>query len=173
MIDISTTLHHAAPTRNDDERSETAAVARSAAASTGSPGELQGPLLGSRKALWAGRVLSGLAVLFLGADATGKLLQVPDVVEGTTILGYSASVILPLGVLQLVCLTFYVIPRTAVLGAVLWTGYLGGAIATHVRVGNPLFSHTLFPIYVAALLWGGLWLRDRRIRAVLPLRRET
>lgn len=172
MIDISNTLHHAAPTRNDDETSETGGVTRSAA-STGVPGELQGPLLGSRKALWAGRILSGFAVLFLGADAMGKLLQPPEVVEGTTSLGYSASVIFPLGVLQLVCLTFYVIPRTAVLGAVLWTGYLGGAIATHVRVGNPLFSHTLFPIYVAALLWGGLWLRDRRIRAVLPLRTDT
>jgi hypothetical protein len=72
--------------------------------------------------------------------------------------------------LQLACLVLYLVPRTSVLGAVLWTGYLGGAVATHVRVGNPLLSHTLFPIYVAALLWGGLWLRDQRVRSVLPLR---
>jgi len=70
---------------------------------------------------------------------------------------------------QLVCLAVYLVPRTAVLGAVLWTGYLGGAIATHVRVGNPLFSHVLFPIYVAAFIWGSLWLREPRLRALLPL----
>ena len=69
--------------------------------------------------------------------------------------------------MQLACLILYLVPRTAPLGAVLWTGYLGGAIATHVRVGNPLFSHTLFPIYVAAMLWGGLWLRDARVRRLL------
>ena len=73
----------------------------------------------------------------------------------------------PLGILQLVLLALYLVPRTALLGAVLWTGYLGGAVATHVRVGNPLVSHVLFPVYVAALLWGGLWLRDRRTRALL------
>jgi hypothetical protein len=82
-------------------------------------------------------------------------------------LGWPASAILPLGIIQLVCLAVYLIPRTAILGAVLWTGYLGGAIATHMRLGNPLFSHTLFPTYVAALLWVGLWLRDRRLRAII------
>jgi hypothetical protein len=123
----------------------------------------------SRKQLWAGRVLSTLAVLFLLFDAIGKLARPIQVVKGTTELGWPASVIVPLGIIQLVCLAFYVIPRTSVLGAVLWTGYLGGAVATHVRIGNPLFSHILFPTYVAALLWGGLWLRDRRVRAVLPL----
>ena len=88
-------------------------------------------------------------------------------VEGTTQLGYPASVIVPIGIVQVVCLLLYVLPRTAVLGAVLWTGYLGGAIATHVRIGNPLFTFVLFPVYVAGLLWGGLWLRDRRVRALL------
>ncbi len=118
-------------------------------------------------ALYGGRVLSGIGVLFLAMDATMKLLQLPVAVEGTTQLGYPEAVILPIGIIQLACLVLYVVPRTAVLGAILWTGYLGGAIATHVRVGNPLLTHVLFPIYVAALLWGGLWLRDRRVRALL------
>jgi hypothetical protein len=126
----------------------------------------------SRKALWGGRVASGLAVAFLLFDASMKVLQPPAAVEGTVTLGYPASILFSLGVIQLLCLSAYVIPPTAVLGAVLWTGYLGGAIATHVRVGNPLFTHVLFPIYVAALLWGGLWLRDPAVRAVLPLRRR-
>ena len=125
---------------------------------------------GSTRPVWASRILSGIGVLFLAFDATGKLLVLQPVVEGTTQLGYPASVILPLGLIQLACLALYLIPRTAVLGAVLWTGYLGGAIATHVRVGNPLLTHTIFPIYVALFLWGGLWLRDARLRSIFPLR---
>jgi hypothetical protein len=120
-------------------------------------------------ALWAGRVLSALAMLFLAFDATTKVLQLAAAVNGTTQLGYPASVILPLGIIQLVCLALYAIPRSSVLGAVLWTGYLGGAIATHVRIGNPLFTHILFPVYIASMLWGGLWLRDRRLQALLPM----
>ena len=123
-----------------------------------------------KRDLWIGRVLSGLAVLFLTFDASMKLLQLPMAIDGTTELGYPAGVVLPLGLVQLVCLALYVFPRTSVFGAVLWTGYLGGAIATHVRLGNPLFTHVLFPIYVALLLWGGLWLREPRLRALLPLR---
>ena len=123
-----------------------------------------------KRDLWIGSVLSGVAVLFLTFDAALKLLRLPMAMDGTTQLGYPAGVVLPLGVVQVVCLALYVIPRTSVLGAVLWTGYLGGAIATHVRLGNPLFTHVLFPVYVALLLWGGLWLRDRRLRALLPLR---
>lgn len=107
----------------------------------------------SRHALWIGRVASGIAVLFLLFDAIGKLVQPQPVVEGTTQLGWSANMLLPLGIIQLVCLALYLFPRTAVLGAILWTGYLGGAVATHVRIGHPLFSHTLFPVYVAGLLW--------------------
>lgn len=122
----------------------------------------------SRKALWTGRILSGLAVLFLLFDAVGKLLRPAAVIEGTTQLGWPASVILPLGIIQVVFLILYLLPRTSILGAILWTGYLGGAVATHVRIGNPLFSHVLFPVYVALLLWGGLWLRDRRVRTLLP-----
>jgi hypothetical protein len=121
----------------------------------------------ANKAVWIGRVLSGLAVLFLAFDAGFKLLQSPMAIEGTVELGYPASAILKIGIIQVVCLIIYLIPRTSVLGAILWTGYLGGAIATHVRLDNPLFTHQLFPIYVAALLWGGLYLRDRRVRALL------
>jgi len=119
------------------------------------------------KAVVTGRVLSGIAVLFLAFDAVMKIVMAPQAVEGTTQLGYPAHVLFSLGLLQILCLAVYLIPRTAILGAVLWTGYLGGAIATHVRVGSPLFTHTLFPIYVAALLWGGLWLRDRRVHALI------
>lgn len=127
----------------------------------------------SRAQLWTGRVLSTLAVLFLLFDAIGKLFRPPQVIEGTTQLGWPASVLIPLGIIQVVCLILYLIPRTSVLGAILWTGYLGGAIATHYRIGNPLFTHILFPTYIAALLWGGLWLRDRRLRDLLPLSRSN
>jgi hypothetical protein len=123
----------------------------------------------SRRQLWTGRVLSTLAVLFLLFDAVGKLMRPAAVIQGTTELGWPVSVIVPLGIIQVVCLILYLYPRTAVLGAILWTGYLGGAVATHVRIGHPLFSHILFPTYIAALLWGGLWLRDRRLRALLPI----
>ncbi len=127
------------------------------------------PAAASRAArsIWIGRIVSGLGVLFLSFDLSVKLLQGKEAIEGTVQLGYAVSVIRPLGILQLVLLALYLVPRTALLGAVLWTGYLGGAVATHVRVGNPLVSHVLFPVYVAALLWGGLWLRDRRTRALL------
>jgi len=121
----------------------------------------------SPRAVWIGRIVSGFAVLFLTFDAAVKLLQLPVAVEANQQLGYPASVIPVLGLLEIACLIVYLFPRTAALGAILWTGYLGGAVATHVRVGNPLFSHTLFPIYVGALLWVGLWLRDRRVRTLL------
>ena len=115
----------------------------------------------------SGWIVSGIAVAFLAFDAGMKLLRLAPAIETTTQLGYPASVIAPLGLIQVLCLIVYIVPRTAVLGAILWTGYLGGAIATHVRVGSPLATHVLFPIYVALLLWGGLWLRDRRVRALL------
>lgn len=127
-----------------------------------------GPILDvSTARIRAGRILSGIALLFLGWDTVGKLLRPAAVVDGTAQLGYPTSVILGLGIVQLVCVVAYAIPRTAIIGAVLLTGYLGGAIATHVRVGNPLFTHVLFPIYVAMFVWGGLYLRDRRVRALL------
>jgi hypothetical protein len=127
----------------------------------------------SKSALWAGRVLSGFAVLFLLFDATLKVLSLVPAEEATANLGFPAGLVFYLGLIQLVCLAAYVFPRTAVLGAVLWTGYLGGAIAIHLRVGNPLASHTLFPIYVALFLWGGLWLRDERLRALFPVRASS
>jgi hypothetical protein len=123
-----------------------------------------------RGRILTGSILSGIAVLFLLFDSIGKLLKVAPVIAGTAELGYLENVIQPIGVVLLVCVVTYMIPRTAILGAVLLTGYMGGAIATHVRVGNPLLTHTLFPIYVAALFWGGLFLRDERVRMVLRRR---
>jgi DoxX-like family len=124
----------------------------------------------SKKTLWAGHVISALPALFLLFDAVLKFIKPPQVVEGTLQLGYPESVILPLGIVLLVCTVLYLIPSASVLGAILLTGYLGGAVATHVRVGSPLFTHTLFPIYVGALVWGGLFLRDERLRSLIPLR---
>jgi hypothetical protein len=123
----------------------------------------------SKKTLWAARIISALPSLFLLLDAIGKLVKPAAVVEGTLQLGYPETVIVPLGVVLLVCTVLYVIPRTSVLGAILLTGYLGGAVATHVRVGNPLFTHMLFPVYLGVLIWGGLYLRDVRLRALIPL----
>jgi hypothetical protein len=125
---------------------------------------------GSRKALWTGRLMSGLAILFMAVDSLGKVLELAPVIQGSTELGYAASAVFWLGLIELACVVFYVIPRTSVLGAILMTGWFGGAIATHVRMGHPLFSHTLFPIYVAILVWGGLFLRNARLRAVLSPR---
>lgn len=126
----------------------------------------------SRRAMLAGRTLTTIAALFLTMDTVMKLFRVPQALEGTAQLGYPVSVIFPLGVVSLVMLVLLLIPRTALLGALLWTGYLGGAVATHVRIGNPLFSHVLFPVYVAVLIWGGLWLRDARLRALVPFRAQ-
>src|SRR5574342_1282841 len=129
------------------------------------------PIIGaSARKVWVGRALSGLAILFLAVDAAGKLLELPPVIEGTTRLGYPARAAFVIGVVLLACLVTYVIPRTAVVGAVLLTGYLGGAVASHLRVGDPLLTHTLFPIYFAVLIWGGLHLRDDRLRAAVPWR---
>jgi DoxX-like family len=117
-----------------------------------------------------GRVLSGLAVLFLLFDAVGKLLEIPPVVAGSTALGYPPGTVFTIGMIELLCVVAYVIPSASVLGAVLLTGYLGGAIATHLRVQNPLFTHTLFPIYVAFFVWGGLFLRDASLGVFFPWR---
>ena len=124
----------------------------------------------NRKALWAGRTLSGLAAAALFADAMGKLLEAPPVIEGTTQLGFHRDAVFTLGVILFTCVLTYVIPRTSIIGALLLTGYLGGAVATHVRVESPLLTHILSPIYVAIVLWCGLLLRDARLRTLLPLR---
>lgn len=124
----------------------------------------------SKNMLLTGRILSALPALFLLLDAVGKLFKPQPVITGTLELGYGESVILPLGVVLLVSTILYLVPQTAIFGAILLAGYLGGAVATHVRVGNPLFTHTLFPVYLGVLLWAGLYLRDARLRALLPLR---
>jgi DoxX-like family len=115
----------------------------------------------------AGRILSGIAAAFLIFDAVGKLLVVAPVVEGSLALGYPETTIVPMGMLLATGVALYVVPRTAVLGAIYLTGYLGGAVATHVRVGNPIATHVLFPVYVAVVLWTGLALRRPRLLAVL------
>ena len=120
---------------------------------------------------WVGIIVSALPVLFLLMDAVGKLLKPEPVVSGTLELGYSENVIVPLGITLLISVILYAVPVTSVLGAILLTGYLGGAVATHVRVGNPLATHVLFPIYIGVSLWLGLYLRDMRIRELLPLRK--
>ncbi len=120
--------------------------------------------------LWAGRVMSALAVLFLFVDGAMKIAKASVAVEGSIQLGYPESVVFGIGVVLLVCTLLYAIPRSSILGAILLTGYLGGAVATHVRVGNPLFSHVLFPVYLGVLIWGGLFLREGRLRSLIPLR---
>lgn len=122
--------------------------------------------LKTAKSVWAARIIAGLCILFLAADAIGKLVRPAPVVEATTQLGYPASALVGLGMTLLAGTILYAIPRTAVLGAVLLTGYLGGAVATHVRVGQPFY----FPIGMGVLLWLALYLTDARIRALLPLR---
>ena len=123
-----------------------------------------------KKMVWAGRIISAIPVLFLLIDGVAKLIKPAPVVEATVRLGYPESVIPGLGTLLLVCTVVYVVPRTSILGAILLTGYLGGATATHVRIGDPLFP-ILFPSIVGVLIWGGLFLCDERLRALIPLRR--
>ena len=124
----------------------------------------------SKKRLWAGRIISALPALFLLMDGVMKLVKPAVVVEATVRLGYPESVIVGLGIILLASTVLYLIPSTSVLGAILLTGYLGGAVATHVRVGEGLFP-VLFPVFFGMLIWLGLYLRDDRLRALLPLRR--
>ena len=126
----------------------------------------------SKKGLWSGRLISALPALFLLVDGVMKLLKPQVVVKGTVELGYAETVILPLGVVLLTCTILYLIPRTAVLGAILLTGYLGGAVATHVRAGQGPFE-ILFPVVLGILLWGGLVLRDDRLRTLISLRNSS
>jgi DoxX-like family len=122
------------------------------------------------KKLWIGRILSGLMIAFLPVDAIMKVMKARVAVEGNIQLGYPESVVFGIGAILLVSTALYAIPRTSVLGAILLTGYLGSAIATHARVGSPLFGYMFFPIYVGIILWTGLYLRDARLRALIPLR---
>jgi hypothetical protein len=122
--------------------------------------------------LWTGRVLTGLFALFmLGASVAPKLLQLPIADETMAQLGWPPGYVLMIGVIELTCLVLYLIPRTSLLGAVLMMGLLGGAMATQIRAGSPLFSHILFSGYLGLFMWGGLWLRDPRLRALFPFAR--
>jgi hypothetical protein len=122
----------------------------------------------STKSIWAGRIVSALAALLLLVDAVMKVLKERAAVEGTIQVGYPESSVVGIGVALLVSTLFYMIPQTSVLGAILLTGYLGGAIATNVRINAPLFGNILVPVYVGVLVWGGLYLRDDRLRVLIP-----
>ena len=127
----------------------------------------------SRAARWTGRILSGLVIVFLLFDGAIKLVPWPIVTETMERMGYGSSDALMrgLGAITIVCTVLYAIPPTSILGAILLTGYLGGAIASHVRIESPLFTHTLFGVYLGLMLWGGLWLRDRNLQGLIPFRR--
>jgi hypothetical protein len=125
----------------------------------------------SSKALWAGRIVSGLVVLFLLFDGAIKLIPLEIVTETSRQLGIPEHLARTLGVLTLIGAALYAYPRTSVLGAIVLTGYLGGAIYVHVRAGSPLLSHTLFGVYLGVMIWGGLYLRDNAVRALIPFRR--
>ncbi|MDZ4366961.1 MAG: DoxX family protein [Afipia sp.] len=125
----------------------------------------------SPTALWTGRILSGLVVLFLLFDGAIKLIPLDIVIETSRQLGIPTDLAVTLGVLTLAGTLLYAYPKTSVLGAILLTGYLGGAIYVHVRAGSPLLSHTLFGVYLGILLWAGLYLRDERLRLIFPWRR--
>ena len=120
--------------------------------------------------LWAGRILTGLVVAFMTFDTVIKLIDLQVVRDSLDQLGYPAALGPTIGAIELICLLLYIFPRTAVLGAVLLTAVMGGAIASHLRVGDPLVSHTLFGVYLGAAIWGGLYRRDARLRAIFPIR---
>ena len=125
----------------------------------------------SKARRWTGLFLSGFAALFLVFDAVIKFMKIAPVVETFGQLGYPISLAPTIGALALACVVVYLIPRTSILGAILLTGYLGGAIASNLRIGSPLVSHVLFPVYIALMIWGGLWLRDEGLHALIPVRR--
>jgi hypothetical protein len=127
----------------------------------------------SKPARWTGRVLSGLVIVFLLFDGAIKLVPWPIVTETMDKMGYGSSETMArsLGIITIVCTVLYSVPPTSILGAILLTGYLGGAMASHVRIDSPLFSHTLFGFYLGVMAWGGLWLRDPDLRNLIPFRR--
>jgi len=127
----------------------------------------------SRGAIWTGRIISGLAVIFLLFDSITKIMQVPAVLKASANLGYGPNSILAIGIILLACVVIYVIPRTSILGAVLLTGYLGGAVDANLRAGTPLFSNMLFPVYFGILVWAGLYLRNRRVWDFFSLKKAN
>jgi hypothetical protein len=131
-----------------------------------------GPVATTGKlSLWTGRMLSGLFVAFMVFDVAIKLVGMKMVDVTMTQLGYDPALSRPIGIIEAICVIIYVIPATAVLGAVLMMGVLGGAVATHIRVGDPMVSHVLFGVYLGLFMWGGIYLRDPRLRAIFPVRR--
>ena len=124
----------------------------------------------SKAQKWTGYVLSTLVVLFLLVDSVMKVLKLPIVLDASAKLGFSASFVFTIGVILLLCVILYVVPQTSVLGAILLTGYLGGAVCTHLRLGSPLFGYIFFPTYLGAMVWLGLYLREPRLRALIPFR---
>ncbi|MBV9827400.1 MAG: DoxX family protein [Alphaproteobacteria bacterium] len=128
---------------------------------------------GGSASLWVGRVLSGLAIAFMALDGVMKLVQPQVVIDSTRQIGWPVDPmnLTALGLILLASTALYALPRTAVLGAILLTGYLGGAVASHARLGDPLLTHDLFGVYLGFLVWGGLWFRDSRVRALLPFSR--
>ena len=120
--------------------------------------------------LWTSRIMSGLAVTFMVFDSVIKVIRESHAVESTVQLGYPESAVVVIGIIETLCLLLYVIPQTSAFGAVFLTGYLGGAVAIQFRLNNPLFSHTLFPVYIAVLLWGSLYLREPRLKQLIPFR---
>ena len=125
----------------------------------------------SMKSVWAGRIISGLITAFLLFDAVIHLMKPAPVVEAFAKLNFPLSLSVPLGIVELLCVVLYVIPSTSILGAVLLTGYLGRAVAIQLPTGNPFFGEILFPVYVGVFLWGGIYLRDARLRALIPFQR--
>lgn len=123
----------------------------------------------SKPKRWTSYIMGGLVILFMLFDGIMKFVKPPEVIEGTLALGFSEEHLPILGGLAILSTLLYVLPRTAVLGAILLTGYFGGAMATHIRLNNPLFTHILFTVYLGILMWGGLWLRNKNLRALFPL----
>ena len=127
----------------------------------------------SKSRLWVSRILSGVVIIFLLFDAITKLMMVPPVIEGTKKLGYPIELIPVIAIILLICTILYIIPKTSIFGAILLTGYLGGAVASNLRIESPLFSNTLFPVYFAVLVWGAIFLRDNRVSSLIPFRKDV
>ncbi len=127
----------------------------------------------SKTRLWTSYAMSGLVILFMLMDSIMKFVKPPQVIEGTLALGFTEQHLPVIGALGLISTLLYAFPRTSILGAILLTGYFGGTIATHLRLNNPLFTHTLFTVYFGILIWGGLWLRNTKLRELLPLRQSN
>jgi len=124
----------------------------------------------NKRWLWAGRIVTALGAAFMLFDGVIHAMRIAPVIQAFQQLGYSLDIIVPLAVVELICTVLYIIPRTSILGAILLTGYLGGAVDSNLRAGNPLFSNILFPVYIAILLWAGLYLQNGRLRAIVPVK---